>query len=172
MRSLVTGGAGFIGSHLAEELLGRGDAVAVIDDLSTGSIKNIEHLKGEVGFSYHIGTIQDRALLAELVDAADVVYHLAAAVGVRLIIESPVLTLETNIRGTEIVLELAAKKRKKVVIASTSEIYGKANTIHQVWLCRACTVSDRLERRAERQRQHRRATQRAPRPDLHVAHRP
>jgi UDP-glucose 4-epimerase len=129
MRSLITGGAGFIGSHLAEELLGRGDTVAVIDDLSTGSIQNIEHLKGEAGFSYHIGTIQDRALLAELVDGADVVYHLAAAVGVRLIIESPVRTLETNIRGTEIVLELAAKKRKKVIIASTSEIYGKANTI-------------------------------------------
>jgi len=128
-RSLITGGAGFIGSHLAEEILRRGDEVIVIDDLSTGSIENIEHLKDELGFSYHIDTIQNRALLAELVDAADVVYHLAAAVGVRLIIESPVRTLETNIRGTELVLELAAKKRKKVVIASTSEIYGKANII-------------------------------------------
>lgn len=127
MRWLVTGGAGFIGSHLAEELLRRGDEVSVIDDLSTGSIENIEHLKGRPGFSYVIETIQNWALMAELVDRADVVYHLAAAVGVRLIIESPVRTIETNIKGTELVLELAAKKGKKVVIASTSEVYGKAN---------------------------------------------
>lgn len=129
MRSLITGGAGFVGSHLAEELLRRGDEVSVIDDLSTGSIQNIEHLKGQMGFSYVIETIQNRPVMAELVDGADVIYHLAAAVGVRLIIESPVRTIETNIKGTELVLELAAKKGKKVVIASTSEVYGKANSL-------------------------------------------
>lgn len=129
MRSLITGGAGFIGSHLAEALLSRGEEVSVIDDLSTGSIENIDHLKGHAGFSYVIETIQNRAVMAELVDRADVVYHLAAAVGVRLIIESPVRTIETNIKGTELVLELAGKKGKKVVIASTSEVYGKANSL-------------------------------------------
>ena len=129
MRALITGGAGFIGSHLAEELLRRGADVSVIDDLSTGSIENIGHLKGLRGFSYTIDTIQNRSVMAELVDGADVIYHLAAAVGVRLIIESPVRTIETNIKGTELVLELAAKKRKKVVIASTSEVYGKANSL-------------------------------------------
>jgi len=129
MRTLVTGGAGFVGSHLTEELLRRGNDVAVIDDLSTGSIENIEHLKGLRGFSYTIDTIQNRAMMAELVDQADVVFHLAAAVGVRLIIQSPVQTIETNVKGTELVLELAAKKQKKVVITSTSEIYGKANTV-------------------------------------------
>lgn len=129
MRSLITGGAGFIGSHLAEELLRRGEEVSVIDDLSTGSIQNIEHLKGQSGFSYVIETIQNRFLMAELVDRVDVIYHLAAAVGVRLIVESPVRTIETNIKGTELVLELAAKKGKKVVIASTSEVYGKANRL-------------------------------------------
>ena len=129
MRSLITGGAGFIGSHLAEALLRRGGEVAVIDDLSTGSIQNIEHLKGQRGFSYRIDTIQSRPVMAELVDAADVVYHLAAAVGVRLIIERPVHTIETNIKGTELVLELAAKKGKRVLIASTSEVYGKTNTL-------------------------------------------
>jgi UDP-glucose 4-epimerase len=129
MRALITGGAGFIGSHLAEELLRRGTEVAVIDDLSTGSIHNIDHLKGEPSFSYVIDTIQNRRVMAELIDAADVVYHLAAAVGVRLIIEHPVHTIETNIMGTEIVLDLAAKKRKRVVIASTSEVYGKTNVL-------------------------------------------
>lgn len=129
MRALITGGAGFIGSHLAEELLRRGDDVSVIDDLSTGSIDNIEQLKGSRGFAYTIDTIQNRSLMAEIVDAADVIYHLAAAVGVRLIIESPVRTIETNIKGTELVLEAAAKKRKKVVIASTSEVYGKASSL-------------------------------------------
>lgn len=129
MRALITGGAGFIGSHLAGELLRRGDEVSIIDDLSTGSIENIGHLKGSPGFSYTIDTIQNRSVMAELADGADVIYHLAAAVGVRLIIESPVRTIETNIKGTELVLELAAKKRKKVVIASTSEVYGKANSL-------------------------------------------
>ena len=129
MRSLITGGAGFIGSHLAEALLRQGGTVTIIDDLSTGSIENIEHLKGHAGFSYVIDTIQNRPLMAELVDGADAVYHLAAAVGVRLIIEKPVQTIETNIKGTELVLELAAKKRKRVLVASTSEVYGKTNTL-------------------------------------------
>lgn len=129
MRSLITGGAGFIGSHLTEELLRRGQEVSVIDDLSTGGIENIAHLKGHPKFSYTIERIQNRSVMAELVDVADVIYHLAAAVGVRLIIESPVQTIETNIQGTELVLELAAKKRKKVVVASTSEIYGKADSL-------------------------------------------
>ena len=129
MRSLITGGAGFIGSHLAEALIRRGQEVTVIDDLSTGSIENIEHLKTQPGFSYVIDTIQNKPLMAELVDGADVVYHLAAAVGVRLIIEKPVQTIETNIRGTEVVLELAAKKGKRVMIASTSEVYGKNTAV-------------------------------------------
>lgn len=129
MPSLITGGAGFVGSHLAEELLRRRERVCVIDDLSTGSIDNIEHLKGLDAFSYTIETIQNRSLMAELVDKAEVIYHLAAAVGVRLIIESPVRTIETNIKGTELVLELAAKKGKKVILASTSEVYGKANSL-------------------------------------------
>jgi UDP-glucose 4-epimerase len=129
MRALVTGGAGFIGSHLAEELLRRGDTVSIVDDLSTGSVENIEHLKGHPAFAYTINTIHNRSVMAELVDQADVIYHLAAAVGVRLIIESPVRTIETNVQGTEMILELAAKKRKKVVIASTSEVYGKSSTV-------------------------------------------
>jgi UDP-glucose 4-epimerase len=129
MRALITGGAGFIGSHLSEVLLDRGDHVTVVDDLSTGRIENIQHLKGRAGFSYVIDTIQNRAVMAELVDDADVVFHLAAAVGVRLIIESPVQTIETNVKGTELVLELAAKKRKMVMVASTSEVYGKANVL-------------------------------------------
>lgn len=129
MRVLITGGAGFIGSHLAERLLLRGDWVTIIDDLSTGSIDNIRHLKGYANFSYHIETIANRRLMAELVDECDVVYHLAAAVGVRLIVESPVNTIETNISGTEIVLNLAAKKRKRVIITSTSEVYGKRDRV-------------------------------------------
>ena len=126
MHYLITGGAGFIGSHLAEALLARGDQVTVIDDLSTGSIRNIQHLKSDPRFSYIVGSMINRALTAELVDAADQVFHLAAAVGVKLIVESPVRTIETNIRGTELVLEMAAKKRRKVLIASTSEVYGKS----------------------------------------------
>ena len=129
MRSLITGGAGFIGSHLAEELLRRGGEVTVIDDLSTGSFTNIEHLKNQRGFSYVIDTILNRSIMAELIDGADVVYHLAAAVGVRLIIERPVRTIQTNIMGTELVLDLAAKKKKRVLIASTSEVYGKTNVV-------------------------------------------
>lgn len=126
MKFLITGGAGFVGSHLAEELLGRGHHVAVLDDLSTGSIDNIAHLKSEPRFSYVIGSVAEHRVTAEMIDAADVVYHLAAAVGVKLIVESPVRTIETNIRCTEIVLEHAVKKQKPVFVASTSEVYGKS----------------------------------------------
>ncbi len=129
MRALITGGAGFVGSHLAEALLNQNAFVTVIDDLSTGSIANIRHLKGRSGFSYVIDTVMDHSLMAELVDASDVIYHLAAAVGVRLIVESPVRTIETNVSCTEAVLTLAAKKQKKVLIASTSEVYGKSTAI-------------------------------------------
>src|SRR5437016_9908480 len=128
MNYLLTGGAGFIGSHIADSLLERGDEVKIIDDLSTGSITNIQHLKAYGGFRYVIDTVLNKSLMAELVDEADTVMHLAAAVGVRLIVEHPVRTIETNIKGTEIVLELAAKKKKPVVIFSTSEVYGKANS--------------------------------------------
>jgi UDP-glucose 4-epimerase len=127
MKALITGGAGFVGSHLAEALLARGDDVHVIDNLSTGSIENIEHLKDEPRFHYVIDSIMNEPLLAELVDRVDVVFHLAAAVGVRLIVESPVNTIETNVHGTERVLKHANKKRKKVLITSTSEVYGKAD---------------------------------------------
>jgi UDP-glucose 4-epimerase len=126
LRSLITGGAGFIGSHLAEELLHRGEEVYIIDDLSTGHIDNIEHLKPNVRFHYHIDSVHNEPVLAELVDRCDVVYHLAAAVGVKLIVESPVSTIETNVHGTEVVLKLANKKKKKVLITSTSEVYGKS----------------------------------------------
>lgn len=129
MKNLITGGAGFIGSHLAEGLLKKGEEVYVIDDLSTGSIDNIEHLKKNPKFNYVIDTIMNESLTAELVDKCDRVFHLAAAVGVKLIIESPVRTIETNIKGTEIVLRAANKKKKKVIIASTSEVYGKGNNV-------------------------------------------
>jgi UDP-glucose 4-epimerase len=129
MKALITGGAGFIGSHLTERLLERSDEVYVIDDLSTGSIENIEPFKGRPGFHYTIETIMNAPVLAELVDRVDVVFHLAAAVGVRLIVESPVNTIETNVHGTESVLALANKKRKKVVLTSTSEVYGKADAL-------------------------------------------
>lgn len=127
MKTLITGGAGFIGSHLAEELLDKGHQVFLIDDLSTGSIDNIEHLKKNKGFSYTIDTVLNSPVLAELIDKCDVVFHMAAAVGVMLIIESPVNTIETNIKGTEAVLIHANKKKKKVIIASTSEVYGKSD---------------------------------------------
>ena len=129
MKVLITGGAGFIGSHLGERLLERGDEVHVLDDLSTGSIENLALAKLHPNFSYHIDTIRNYRLTAELIDMCDVVYHLAAAVGVRLIVDSPVSTIETNIRGTDIVLSLAAKKRKRVVLTSTSEVYGKRNKV-------------------------------------------
>ena len=126
MNALITGGAGFIGSHLAEQLLEQGHGVAVLDDLSTGSIDNIRHLKGRQRFSYEIDSITNEPLLAELIDRSDVVFHLAAAVGVKLIVEQPVYTIETNVHGTEVVLKHANKKKKLVVIASTSEVYGKS----------------------------------------------
>jgi UDP-glucose 4-epimerase len=126
---LITGGAGFIGSHLAEALLASGHRVVALDDLSTGRIQNIEHLKGNPSFSYVIDSVMNRPLTAELVDRADYVFHLAAAVGVKLIVQSPVRTIETNVRGTEIVLELANKKKKPVFIASTSEVYGKSSKV-------------------------------------------
>lgn len=125
MRFLITGGAGFIGSHLAELLLNRGDEVLLMDDLSTGSMENIRHLKKFDRMHYFLDAIQNRQLLAELVDEADIIFHLAAAVGVRLIVESPVRTIETNVNGTQMVLEAACKKRKLVFAASTSEVYGK-----------------------------------------------
>ncbi|MEK7830987.1 MAG: GDP-mannose 4,6-dehydratase [Acidobacteriota bacterium] len=129
MRVLITGGAGFIGSHLAERHIKRGDEVYIIDDLSTGSMENIEHIKNQPGFHYSLDSVTNQQLVAELVDLCDATYHLAAAVGVKLIVESPVRTIETNIRGTEIVLAQAAKKRKRVLITSTSEVYGKRETI-------------------------------------------
>src|ERR1700675_1958472 len=126
MRALITGGAGFIGSHLAERLLERGDQVLLMDDLSTGSMENIRHLKKFERMHYFLEPIENRQLLTELVDEADVIFHLAAAVGVRLIVESPVRTIETNVNGTQLVLEAACKKRKLVFTASTSEVYGKS----------------------------------------------
>ncbi len=129
MKALITGGAGFVGSHLAEALVARGDEVFVLDNLSTGSIENIEHLKGHPRFHYTIESIMNEPGTAELVDRVDVVFHLAAAVGVRLIVESPVNTIETNVHGTEMVLKLANKKKKKVVVASTSEVYGKSGIV-------------------------------------------
>ena len=126
MRVLITGGAGFIGSHLAEAYLERGDEVWILDDLSTGGIRNVEHLRGHPRFHYLVETVMNVPVLAESVDRCDVVIHLAAAVGVRLIVESPVNTIETNIKGTENVLMVANKKKKKVFIASTSEVYGKS----------------------------------------------
>ena len=129
MRYLITGGAGFIGSHLAERLLARGDHVVLLDNLSTGSVENIRHLKSSDRLQYHLDNIENRQLLAELVDDADVVIHLAAAVGVKLIVESPVRTIETNVNGTQLILEAACKKRKLVVTASTSEVYGKNTNV-------------------------------------------
>lgn len=129
MRYLITGGAGFIGSHLAEALLSRGEDVFLLDDLSTGSVENIRHLKPQPRLHYFFDTITNRQLLAELVDESDVVFHLAAAVGVRLIVESPVRTLETNVYGTQLVLDAASKKKKLVFTASTSEVYGKSDKV-------------------------------------------
>ena len=126
MRALITGGAGFVGSHLADHLLADGHEVLVIDNLSTGSIENISHLKNTAGFSYVVDSVTNEPLLAEMIDRSDVVFHLAAAVGVKLIVEQPVHTLETNVHGTEVVLKHANKKKKLVFIASTSEVYGKS----------------------------------------------
>jgi UDP-glucose 4-epimerase len=129
LRFLITGGAGFIGSHLAERLLDRGDRVVLLDNLSTGSMENIRHLKASERMEYHLDAIDNRQLVAELVDDADVIVHLAAAVGVKLIVESPVRTIETNVNGTQTILEAACKKRKLVLTASTSEVYGKNTNV-------------------------------------------
>jgi UDP-glucose 4-epimerase len=129
MKVFITGGAGFIGSHLSERLLERGDQVITLDDLSTGQMDNIAHLVGRRGFEYRIGSVSDVPLVTELVDRCDLTVHLAAAVGVRLIVEKPVHTIETNVRGTEVVLAAAAKKQKLLVLASTSEVYGKGTRI-------------------------------------------
>ncbi len=129
MKYLITGGAGFVGSHLAAALLDAGHHVAVIDDLSTGQMENILHLKDNPGFEYVIDTISNEPVLAEMIDLCDRVYHLAAAVGVKLIVESPVRTIETNIHGTELVLKHADTKKKKVLITSTSEVYGKKEEV-------------------------------------------
>jgi UDP-glucose 4-epimerase len=129
VRALITGGAGFIGSHLSEALLNRGDQVLVLDNLSTGSIDNIAHLMGRKAFECFIDSVDNEPLLAELIERSDVVFHLAAAVGVKLIVERPVHTIETNVHGTEVVLKHANTKKKLVVIASTSEIYGKSDDV-------------------------------------------
>jgi UDP-glucose 4-epimerase len=129
MKVLITGGAGFIGSHLAEHLLSHGCAVTVIDDLSTGSLGNIAHLRRYGDFNFVHDTVTDVAAMSNLVRQCDVIYHLAAAVGVRLIVEQPVRTIKTNVHGTETVLELAREGQKKVLIASTSEVYGKSEAV-------------------------------------------
>jgi len=129
LRVLITGGAGFIGSHLSDAYIKRGDEVYVIDDLSTGSIENIQHLKSHPRFHYTIDSVHNQPVTAELIDQCDVIFHLAAAVGVKLIVESPVRTIETNVRGTEVVLSVANKKKKKVLIASTSEVYGLSSDV-------------------------------------------
>ena len=129
MHVLITGGAGFIGSHLADWLLGGGHVVEVVDDLSTGSADNVAHLEGHADFSCTVGSIFDEPLLAEHVGRADAVVHLAAAVGVRLIVEAPVHTIETNVHGTEMVLRQAHRYRVPVLLASTSEVYGKRTRV-------------------------------------------
>mgnify|MGYP001135413109 CR=1 FL=1 len=128
MKVFITGGAGFIGSFLAEQLLSEGHAVSILDDLTTGSIANIDHLIGTDGFSYRVGSVMDSPLVAEMVDRCDVTVHLAAAVGVRLIVERPVHTIETNVHGTEVILDAVGRKGKPVLIASTSEVYGKSGS--------------------------------------------
>jgi len=129
MKVFITGGAGFVGGHLSKAFLDAGHQVEILDDLSTGSIENIDALKGREGFAYTVDSVMNESLTAEMIDRADVVVHLAAAVGVKLIVESPVRTIETNVHATEIVLSHANKKRKKVLIASTSEVYGKSTDV-------------------------------------------
>jgi UDP-glucose 4-epimerase len=129
MRALVTGGAGFIGSHLTERLLQDGNKVGVIDNLSTGSFENIESFKNHASFEFVEGDIRNTELMEPLVERSDLIFHLAAAVGVRLIAEDPVHTIETNIGGTEIVLNIANKFGRKILIASSSEVYGKSEAV-------------------------------------------
>ncbi|MBM3189475.1 MAG: NAD-dependent epimerase/dehydratase family protein, partial [Chloroflexi bacterium] len=129
MKALITGGCGFIGSHLAEALLARGDEVTVVDDLSTGRFENIEGLVGRPGFRFAIETIQNEAVMDRLISECDIIYHLAAAVGVELIVKEPVRVIETNIKGCEAILRIGARYRKKVMLASTSEVYGKSEAV-------------------------------------------
>jgi UDP-glucose 4-epimerase len=125
MRCLITGGAGFIGSHLSELLLRNGNSVSVIDDLSTGKKENIEHFFKDPGFRFTEGSIMNEPLMEKLVCDCDMIYHLAAAVGVKYIVDNPLKSIEINVKGTEIILALASKYKKKIMIASTSEVYGK-----------------------------------------------
>ena len=129
MIALVTGGAGFIGSHLTDRLIADGHEVWALDDLSTGAMHNIDHLADDARFHFRLGSVTDEAAVGELADRADVIFHLAAAVGVKLIVSNPVRTIETNVRGTEVVLQAAAKKSKLVVVASSSEVYGKGTQV-------------------------------------------
>ena len=129
MKYLITGGCGFVGSHLADLLLGLGHSVMVIDDLSTGAVQNILHLKGKQGFEYVIDSVLNEPLVAELIDQADGIFHLAAVVGVRIVVEEPIRTITTNIDCTNVVLKHASKKGKRVLLASTSEVYGKSDKV-------------------------------------------
>jgi UDP-glucose 4-epimerase len=129
MRALLTGGAGFVGSHLAEALLKEGHTVEVIDDLSTGSLSNIAHLVDNPRFSCTIDTVMNDQVMAEMADRSDVIFHMAAAVGVKLIVEAPVRTIETNVHGTEVVLKHAKRGGQRVIVFSTSEVYGKSTAV-------------------------------------------
>jgi UDP-glucose 4-epimerase len=129
MKALITGGAGFIGSHLAETLLGRGKRVNVVDDLSTGKLANISHLRDNPHFTCTIDTIMNEKLMDDLIKDTDIIYHLAASVGLKYVIDNPLKSIQTNVRGTEIILDLASKYKKKVLITSTSEVYGKNNKV-------------------------------------------
>lgn len=129
MKALITGGAGFIGSHLAEKLLTKDQQVIVVDDLSTGSFENIRHLEGSQDFQFVCDSVRNEQTMHVLIGQADVVYHLAAAVGVQLIVDDPVRTIETNIHGSEVVLAIANKFRRPVFVASTSEVYGKGENV-------------------------------------------
>lgn len=129
MKALLTGGAGFVGSHLAEALLDEGHIVDVLDDLSTGSLSNIAHLVDRPGFSYTIDTVMNEPLMGKLADRSDIIFHLAAAVGVKLIVEAPVRTIETNVHGTEVVLKQAKRGGQRVIVFSTSEVYGKSTAV-------------------------------------------
>ena len=125
MKVLITGGAGFIGSHLSDHLINGGNSVCILDDLSTGRLQNVAHLRTNPKFQLVVGTILNEALIDKLVERCDVIYHLAAAVGVELIVKKPLESLTTNIKGSEMVLEMAYRYNKKILITSTSEIYGK-----------------------------------------------
>jgi UDP-glucose 4-epimerase len=129
MNVLITGGAGFIGSHLAERCLAEGWQVAILDDLSTGAMENIAHLKTKTAFSYRIESVFNEPVVAEMVDCADIVFHLAAAVGVKRIVKNLVSAIRTNVEGAEVVLRYAARKGKPVMLASTSEVYGKSTRL-------------------------------------------